>query len=120
MNCRLPSMDTRLLRRKAGVIVPTLVQELCGTIRSSAPNQDGKRIDNLPKIVLRLLESDREHTSCLLPNWNLPLVFFPFIDRIYCLGLAGPLSHGTTSPSPGNGQFLLRKSWSSRVVFGIA
>src|ERR1700679_2773153 len=47
MNCRLPSMDTRFLWRKACVIMPTLVQELCRTIRSSAPNQSGQRIDDL-------------------------------------------------------------------------
>jgi hypothetical protein len=61
-------MDTRLLRRTTCVIMPALVQELCRTIRSSAPNQSGKRIDNLPKIILRLLDIDREYTYCLSPN----------------------------------------------------
>ena len=50
MNGTLPSMDTRLLRRTTCVIMPALVQELRRTIRSSAPNQSGKRVDDLPDV----------------------------------------------------------------------
>ena len=43
MNRRLPSLETRLFRGETGVVMPSLVQELVGTIRLGTPNQRWNR-----------------------------------------------------------------------------
>src|ERR1700676_3536052 len=54
MNRDLPSPAMRFLRRQTRVVVPSLVKELVGAIRKSAPGERRDRVDGLPKGRFRL------------------------------------------------------------------
>ena len=83
MDSRLPTSDTRFPWGKTCVIMQALVQELCRPVRSSAPEQGGNRIDDLPKLILRLLDMPRSIRSPLT-ELEFPVAVFPLIARGNC------------------------------------
>src|SRR5271155_1289193 len=68
MNDSLPTPTVGFFRRESGVVVPSLVDEILGTVGKTAPYECGNRINHLPEFGLRLLDLvKRISESCLRP-----------------------------------------------------
>src|SRR5271154_1009367 len=62
MNGNLPSPAVRFLKRQAGIVTPSFVEELLRSIWQAAPDQGGDRIDNPLEVAVRLIQL----VQCLL------------------------------------------------------
>src|SRR6266404_1815077 len=51
MNCNFPAPIQPVLQRETRIFQPTLILELSGTVRQSAPDQSGNCIDNKSKLI---------------------------------------------------------------------